>query len=155
LKIVDAVPLFHSSLTLAPMMEVALTMIDGYYQNSGVFIAGYYQANENLADSNPPAYAQRIADKIREHCGDACLIMVDNENAFRETESAYQAYTFGDGKWKKYDKGLIFEMDDVDVACSLIRSHVYRDIIDFDNHLDDISLDWRNADISDQIMRCT
>jgi len=27
LRIADAVPLFHSSLTLAPMMEVALTMV--------------------------------------------------------------------------------------------------------------------------------
>jgi len=27
LKITDAIPLFHSSLTLAPMMEVALTMV--------------------------------------------------------------------------------------------------------------------------------
>ena len=27
LKIADAIPLFHSSLTLAPMMEVALTMV--------------------------------------------------------------------------------------------------------------------------------
>jgi len=27
LRIIDAVPLFHQSLTLAPMMEVALTMV--------------------------------------------------------------------------------------------------------------------------------
>ena len=27
LRIIDAIPLFHSSLTLAPMMEVALTMV--------------------------------------------------------------------------------------------------------------------------------
>jgi len=40
LKIIDAVPLFHSSLTLAPMMEVALTMVctslnigNGYLQS--------------------------------------------------------------------------------------------------------------------------
>jgi len=29
LELVDAIPLFHSSLTLAPMMEVALSMVSG------------------------------------------------------------------------------------------------------------------------------
>ena len=41
-----------------------------------------------------------------------------------------------------------------DIASTLIQSRLYRDLIDFDNHLDDISLDWRNVEINDQIAVC-
>jgi len=44
--------------------------------------------------------------------------------------------------------------DVVEVARSLVDTRVYRDIVDFDNHLDDISLDWRNVDIDLQIAEC-
>ena len=50
-EIVDCIPLFHSSLTLAPSFEIALTQIDHYCQKSGLSIFGYYQANENISDN--------------------------------------------------------------------------------------------------------
>jgi len=40
------------------------------------------------------------------------------------------------------------------IARALIESRIYREVVDFDNHLDDISLDWRNADIDGQIAQC-
>jgi len=46
------------------------------------------------------------------------------------------------------------EDEAADVAHSLIETRVYRDVVDFDNHLDDISLDWRNTDIDEQIAEC-
>ena len=46
------------------------------------------------------------------------------------------------------------EDDAAEVVHSLVETHVYRDIVDFDNHLDDISLDWRNVDIDLQIAEC-
>lgn len=39
-EIVDCIPLFHSSLTLAPSFEIALTQIDHYCQKSGLSIFG-------------------------------------------------------------------------------------------------------------------
>ena len=49
---------------------------------------------------------------------------------------------------------MIVEDEATDVVRSLIETRVYRDIVDFDNHLDDISLDWRNLDIDLQIAEC-
>jgi len=49
---------------------------------------------------------------------------------------------------------VIVEDEATDVVRSLIETRVYRDIVDFDNHLDDISLDWRNLDIDLQIAEC-
>lgn len=50
-EISDCIPLFHSSLTLAPSFEIALTQIDNYCQTNGLTIFGYYQSNENIEDN--------------------------------------------------------------------------------------------------------
>ena len=39
LRIIDAVPMFHQSLTLAPMMEVALTMVGIYDRRKNIIKA--------------------------------------------------------------------------------------------------------------------
>lgn len=49
--VVDCIPLFHSSLTLAPSFEIALTQIDTYCARAGLTIFGYYQSNENIRDN--------------------------------------------------------------------------------------------------------
>ena len=51
LEFVDAIPLFHSSLTLAPAIEIALSQIDTYCINNDLEISGYYHANENINDN--------------------------------------------------------------------------------------------------------
>lgn len=50
-EIVDCVPLFHSSLTLAPPFEIAMNHIDAYAQLKGLEIVGEYHATENLSDN--------------------------------------------------------------------------------------------------------
>lgn len=41
-----------------------------------------------------------------------------------------------------------------EVARSLVETRIYRDVVDFDNHLDDTSLDWRNMQIDEHIASC-
>lgn len=48
---VDCVPLFHGALALAPMLEVALTLIDTWCKENKYVIAGYYQANERIREA--------------------------------------------------------------------------------------------------------
>uniref|UniRef100_A0ABI7WGQ9 MPN domain-containing protein n=1 Tax=Felis catus TaxID=9685 RepID=A0ABI7WGQ9_FELCA len=50
---VDCIPLFHGTLALAPMLEVALTLIDSWCKDNSYVIAGYYQANERVKDARP------------------------------------------------------------------------------------------------------
>lgn len=47
LEYVDCIPLFHSSLSLAPSLEIALVQIDSYCQANDLEISGYYQASDN------------------------------------------------------------------------------------------------------------
>jgi hypothetical protein len=148
---VDAVPLFHSSLTLAPMMEVALTQIDVYCKNNNLTICGYYQANENLDDNRPLGIACRLGDKIQETCGESFLLMIDNKKLLNLSEETYILYSGIDGKWKKSNKGVTVSTDASEAGNSLVKNKTYRDLVDFDNYLDDITVDWRNSHL-DQVM---
>ena len=50
LQFVDCIPLFHSSLTLSPGIEIALTQIEALCQSNELEIGGYYHATENIND---------------------------------------------------------------------------------------------------------
>lgn len=39
-------------------------------------------------------------------------------------------------------------MTHTDVLYSLLKAEEYRNLIDFDNHLDDISLNWQNQKLN-------
>jgi Uncharacterised protein family (UPF0172) len=43
------------------------------------------------------------------------------------------------------------EADSLDVTAALLQSRAYNQLIDFDNHLDNISLDWRNLQLNQDI----
>ncbi|KAM8775185.1 ER membrane protein complex subunit 8 isoform 1-T1 [Rhynchonycteris naso] len=72
---VDCIPLFHGTLALAPMLEVALTLIDSWCKDNSYVIAGYYQANERVKDASPNQVAEKVASRIAEGFSDTALIM--------------------------------------------------------------------------------
>jgi hypothetical protein len=37
------------------------------------------------------------------------------------------------------------------VAASLLQRQVYEQLVDFDNHLDDLSKDWRNLTLNKEV----
>ncbi|VEL15505.1 unnamed protein product [Protopolystoma xenopodis] len=51
INVVDCIPLFHSALSLVPMLEIAFYQIESYCIRQGLRICGYYQANENINDN--------------------------------------------------------------------------------------------------------
>ncbi|CAL7946032.1 unnamed protein product [Xylocopa violacea] len=152
LRIEDAIPLFHICLHVSPMAEIALTMVDQYAMNKGLVLAGYYLANENINDLSTDKPAHKIADKIAENYGNAILVVVDNkEITLGMSSNPLRVSQFMDGKWKlkdiidvSYDKGVLH----TDAMYSLLQAEQYRNLIDFDNHLDDISLDWQNRKLN-------
>ncbi|XP_043794110.1 ER membrane protein complex subunit 8/9 homolog [Apis laboriosa] len=152
LHIEDVIPLFHICLHVSPMAEIALTMVDQYANSKGLVLAGYYLANENINDLSTDKPAHKIADKIAENYGNTLLVVVDNkEITLAMNSNPLRVSQFIDGKWKLkditdilYDKGVIH----TDVLYSLLKAEEYRNLIDFDNHLDDISLNWQNQKLN-------
>ncbi|XP_013363446.1 PREDICTED: ER membrane protein complex subunit 8 isoform X1 [Chinchilla lanigera] len=62
---VDCIPLFHGTLALAPMLEVALTLIDSWCKDNSYVIAGYYQANERVKDARLPSWGPHTRAELQ------------------------------------------------------------------------------------------
>ncbi|GFN80029.1 ER membrane protein complex subunit 8/9 homolog [Plakobranchus ocellatus] len=158
LKFVDAIPFFHVSLGLSPMLEMALLQVESYCKGKNLVIAGYYQANENYNDNEMNHVARTIGRKVQENFHDACLFMIDNRKVRAESVSQpYKIYTLRESGWKDSDRKNISEDDISKEECSyaLLKSGAHRQLCDFDNHFDDVRNDWRNLELNDLISRCT
>ncbi|KAG8224459.1 hypothetical protein J437_LFUL003182 [Ladona fulva] len=156
LNIVDAVPLFHQCLHVSPMAEIALTQLDHLSASSGRVVAGYYLANENLNDLSIDKPGHRVADKIAEFFPSACLVVVDNRRLSLDMKkSALIVSQFSDGKWKNKERSSISLEGPSGVlqetAATLLQHNNQDMIVDFDNHLDDVSLDWMNPEVNELI----
>ena len=144
LMIIDAIPLFHICLQVSPMAEIALTQVDQIAANQDLIIAGYYVANENILDLSADKAANRIADKIAENFPSACLIVVDNKQLTLSMETPGIVLSqFSDGKWRNKDIKVDGEI--LDVTAALLDQRAFKTLVDFDNHLDDVSQDWQNT----------
>ncbi|VDM05727.1 unnamed protein product [Schistocephalus solidus] len=120
IRVVDAVPLFHSTLTLAPMLEIAFYQIESYCSHRDLTICGYYQANELLNANSyvklssfptffprPNPLAFKIVDKIRENNKEACLLMVRNDRLKQPSSASLSLHTFRESKWRESSGGAL------------------------------------------------
>lgn len=152
LRIEDAIPLFHVCPHVSPMAEIALILADEVAATKGLVLAGYYLANENINDVSTERPAHRIADKIAENNGNAVMVVVDNrEVTFGMDSNPLRVSHFIDGKWKSRDQtNVMYDTAKArgNIIHSLLKSEHYRTLIDFDNHLDDVSLNWENKTLN-------
>ncbi|MFT7806895.1 ER membrane protein complex subunit 8 [Arapaima gigas] len=153
---VDCVPLFHGTLALAPMLEVALNLIDTWCKENRYVIAGYYQANERSKDFRPNQVAEKVAARISENFSEAALIMVDNS---RFTMDCYEPiltiFEHHENKWKSRDSTVDCCEDWEEaqkITAALLENRSYENLIDFDNHLDDLRNDWTNPEINKSVL---
>lgn len=151
LWIEDAIPLFHICLHVTPMAEIALTLADQLATSKGLVLAGYYLANEHINDLSTDRPAHRIADKIAENCSGALLVVIDNrELTLNMSSSPLRISQYVDGKWKPKDRANIFYegVAPMNALYSLLKAEQYRNLVDFDNHLDNITYDWLNLKLN-------
>lgn len=123
-----------------------------------MIVAGYYTAHENLKESSFEKAYHRITDKIAENFGAACLFVIDNSKLGTKLKGhALKVAQFSDGKYRPLDgQKIVLNPNDSNEICSdLLRGKAYEELIDFDNHLDDISLDWMNHGVNRLIQEAT
>eukprot|EP00850_Spirogloea_muscicola_P011760 SM000074S21670 [mRNA] locus=s74:232010:233372:- [translate_table: standard] len=182
IDIADAVPLFHTHLGLAPMLEVALTQqiffnysgaprhpaspqaespgsqIDEHFASleDPLAIVGYYHANERFDDVELGSVARTIADHIARHCPEACALLLDNKvlaKALQEEGGAcapvVQLYLKESGRgWRPAAaKDAQLQLQSPDSGSELlgyVKEERYHHVLDFDDHLDDVTNDWLN-----------
>ncbi|CAG9088835.1 unnamed protein product [Plutella xylostella] len=151
LEVVDAIPLFHHSHYVTPMAEVALTQIDNMVQAENQVVVGYYAACENFNDNSiEDSPGQKIAEKIAEMFPGAIFIVIDNKKLVQQLDSApVKLHKWNDGKWKpKPANSIDFQTPyALETVSHLLQRGVQKDLVDFDNYLDDLTMDWTNLGI--------
>lgn len=114
-------------------------------------MAGYYTAHENLKENSFEKAYHRIADKIADNFGAACLFVIDNSRLAPKLKThALKVAQFSDGKYRPLDsqKIVLNPSETTEICTDLLKQGAYEDLEDFDSHLDDISRDWMNHDIN-------
>ncbi|KAK9057182.1 hypothetical protein SSX86_024549 [Deinandra increscens subsp. villosa] len=153
-EITESVPLFHSSqIGLLPPLEIALITIEEYYSSQGLSIVGYFHANERFDDPELGTVARNIGDHIFRYFSQAAVLLLDNRKLGalqnkKDSAPIMQLYTRDSSKsWKQVESSSRLTTKEPSaniVLLDFISSDKQNDIVDFDDHLDDISKDWLN-----------
>jgi hypothetical protein len=154
-EITDAVPLFHSQIPLLPQLEISLILIEEYFSAKGLNIVGYFHANERSDEFELGGVAKNIGDHISRYFPQAAILLLDNKKleALKKSKgggAVVQLYVRDASKnWKLVpsDVNNRFSLKEPSanlILLDYISSEKYKDIVDFDDHLDDISKDWLN-----------
>ncbi|BDA40952.1 ER membrane protein complex subunit 8 [Coccomyxa sp. Obi] len=154
LHIIDAIPLFHSFLTLAPSLETALCQVDAFCKADGnLQVVGYYHANERLNELDLKPAARKIADRIQQRVPQAITLLVDNGKlpglAEHKAADLLQLWVKDGRGWVrlpssklKADSGGL-----ADLYMEMLLQGKHSQISDFDDHLNDLTKDWTNKEI--------
>eukprot|EP00455_Lapot_gusevi_P043915 TRINITY_DN541_c0_g1_i1.p2 TRINITY_DN541_c0_g1~~TRINITY_DN541_c0_g1_i1.p2 ORF type:complete len:141 (+),score=7.40 TRINITY_DN541_c0_g1_i1:226-648(+) len=129
---------------MAPTLELAMLMMDGYSQESGLQIVGCYHGSDvdHVDVEVSPAILQ-LAEKISSYFSDACLAVI--HNALIPTNScALQPHIKSGNKWVSASDMPIRNEGNRPLILKLIATQSERSLQDFEDHLNDITLDWRN-----------
>jgi len=139
----QTLPLFHSQISLTPMLEAALLLAEEHCQQTGLQIVGYYQANELVDDQDLGPFGKRISDKIRSQVPAAAVLLLNGVSMRPSATDLRLVPQEPDGKRSSIvpviasdPEGSIAHLE----AC--IERSVQHEIVDFDVHLDDPAKDW-------------
>jgi len=147
--VTEALPLFHSSLALAPMLEAALLLAEEYCKqrsskSSPFQIVGYYQANELVTDHELGPFGKKVCEKIRAQSPATAVLLLDGESMRPSPTDLRLSVLGADGRRTSAVPQIA---DDRAAQCidqleQLIERGVATEIVDFDVHLDEPTKDW-------------
>ncbi|ORZ20283.1 hypothetical protein BCR42DRAFT_389511 [Absidia repens] len=129
-KVTTAVPLFHHWTTLTPMLDIALQQVEVYAKKKQLQIVGWYQANVGMDDVS-----------LQENA-----IKVNNEKlgSMEKVTDALVVYDYVELQWRinrDQFKDQV-KQEYLPKVYGLLNSSGYLRVVDLDDHLENISLDW-------------
>lgn len=155
--VADAVPLSHSQIGLLPALELALIQAEEYFGEDGLNVVGYYHANERYDDYELGNAAKKIGDHVARYFARAAVLLLDNRKLEallkdKGRDPVVQLYTRDSKTWclAGSDGNCLLKLKEPSaniVLLDYVSTEKWHDIIDFDDHLDDISKDWLNPDL--------
>ncbi|CAH1417546.1 unnamed protein product [Lactuca virosa] len=127
-------------------------------QFTGLSIVGYFHANERFDDLELGTVAKNIADHVHRYFPQAAVLLLDNKKLGslrnkRDKTPAVQVYARDSSSssriWKQVESDHMTTKEPSAniVLLDFISSEKWNDIVDFDDHLDDITKDWLNSQL--------
>lgn len=164
IEVVDAVPLFHKK-TLAPTLEFVTAVVAEYATKMNLVIVGYYIANELSSNRELPGLARSIGDTIQAKCPSAVLFLVDADFIGNTERHAIRVFRRSasnrNDEWKEVKSDTaaspILDNNVLTDVSELLSSETdgngeplwFTKLSDWDDHLENLSLDWRCPELSD------
>lgn len=151
IRVTETIPVSHASHGLAPGFEIALNSIELYAKDRNLVISGYYQSDP-LNDANATdIFEQRILEKLGESYPNAILCVPHFD--LKEAKPQLIVHHLIDGKLRRKSSQCISTEEDMDSFCKVLysRDKLHKQIVDFDDHFNDISNDWTNAKVGQKL----
>ena len=154
LLVQDVYPLFHTGHGLTPMLEIALIQLDTTLPNTQS-IVGYYQAFENCTQQTPDVHCDRIMEKLSEHFKLATMLLVDNHGLAKIQENGssipFHVFNRQDNSLRLASKVRLSSNQNLVTSQEVIEKMLHEVCVDFDDHLEEVALDWSNRKITEVI----
>ncbi|XP_057523128.1 ER membrane protein complex subunit 8/9 homolog [Amaranthus tricolor] len=152
-QISDAIPLSHSNIGLLPSLEIALMQIEEHYASQDLSLVGYFHANERSNDYDLGNVAKNIGDHLCRYFPQTGILLLDNRKLeslpkVKDRSPVMQLYSRDGSKWKLEESNRLVIKEPAAnlILQDYISTQQWEDIVDFDEHLDDVSKDWLNAE---------
>lgn len=164
----DAVPLCHTTLALAPALEIGLAQVEAYTSISGsTEIVGYYHSEARYAPGDLPPLGRKVADKLADRQPRAVALVLDNKKLEQfckgQADNPFDLFNKDGARgWKRAggggsaaaegeagsNSGLQLHGSDWkklrEEFFTMFKQLKHRTLADFEEHLDDPSKDWLN-----------
>ena len=162
LEVTDVLPMLHSTISVTPSVEIALEQFGLHAELSvGQHLVGVYAANERLGDLQLGHNQAKVADVVKGNAPgkNAVVFVVDSEKINQALELNGGPHVLQmlikDGESTKWDlvgsqSGHIALAGGATATLAkMATDDAIKKVTDFDDHLDDPGLDWRNGWVED------
>ncbi|KAM0756611.1 UPF0172-domain-containing protein [Meredithblackwellia eburnea MCA 4105] len=141
----DVIPLLHHWTELSMAMEAGLQLVEVYVKSKSQSFLGLYVANAGLEDASIPSSTSIVADALVKELGQAVVLVVDNSKLGSTSESPLLPFlsTSSFTSSTPSPAALVLTSPSI-VATALegIKSGKHIAVGDFDEHAEDLTVDW-------------
>ncbi|CAI2301518.1 unnamed protein product [Caenorhabditis sp. 36 PRJEB53466] len=149
--VTGCVPLCHESTPLAPPLELATSLVHGKY---GASLVGVYFSNATPSETSLSPFAIRLAERISAVTSSAAvLIQVMNEKLVADCDQDRLVAYEKDGESWKETKTIFQGSNFLKGLQAVIQKKLYRELADFENHLDNPDSDFYNTNLSNKLVQ--
>ena len=151
-KIVDAIPIFHT-LPTAPMLEASALLVEELYKKEKYVIIGYYHANEHVNNKTLGIMGTMIAQSVDNNCPGSCALVVNGKELDNPKKSGLVLLTKSNHTDSDFEERSTstLQIEGSQGTFNSLTGHLQKEtqlkLYDFDDHLQNVALDFRNNNL--------